>query len=125
RLYGVNAMTVRADRRLRNAPRGCLTVNALDEVAHHLRMAFGAGLRDVGLEDSRQIIRCGQDVVAVMAIGADGCADLAARDGAGVRALLISEEREAADARPIHDGIVAVTGATRPSDVGPVYGRCR
>src|SRR5436853_6263059 len=53
RFDGVNAMAIRADRRLRNTPRGGLAVNALDELAHHLRVAAGARLRNVCFEGGK------------------------------------------------------------------------
>ena len=60
--------------------------------------------------------------MAVMAIGANGGADLPARNGPGMGALLIGQEGTVADAGSFHHRFIAVTGAAGLGDIYPVDG---
>ena len=105
----VNAVTVSAYGRARNATRNCPAVNALDELSAFGLMALPACFRNIDFKNRRLRVRGGTDVVAVVAVGANRRAGIPARNGLRVNTLSIGKKRLVSNPASLHDGFVAVT----------------
>jgi len=113
----VDAVTIGANRGTRHAARQRLAVDTLHELGSLGFVTLAARRRYVHLRDGRLRIRSGQDVVAIVAIGANGRAEISLRDGLRMHAFSIRQERTIADATALHYGLVAMTTAAGFSDV--------
>ena len=85
----VNTVTVCAYGRARHSPRYRLSVNALNELGAFGLMTLSASRRNVDLGNGRLRIRRRQDIVTVVAVGANRGVRITARDGFRVDAFSI------------------------------------
>src|SRR5205823_6085817 len=119
------AVAICADRRARHAPFDCLTVNALHELSRFGSMALATSIWNVDLGNRRFLVRCRFDIVAVVTVGANRRAHVAARDRFGVNALSIRKEWTIADAAALHYRLITVTAAAGLGDIRSIYCRLR
>src|SRR5205807_4701260 len=116
----VYAVAVGTDGRTTHAASQSLPVNTLHEFVGFGSMALAARVRNVDFRDCRLLIRSRLNVVAVVAVRADGGAHIAARDRFRVHAFAISKQRPIADAASLHHRLVAMTTAASLSDISAI-----
>ena len=107
----VDAVTVGADRSAAYASSQSLPVNALHELVGFGSMALATGVGNVHFRNRRFLIRSRFDVVAIVTVGANCRAQVAAGDGFRVHALSIRKQWPIANATSLHDGLIAMTAA--------------
>ena len=125
RLDVVNSVTIRADRRTRNATSHSFAVHAPIVLGRYVGMTLTASLGEVRFEYWRPAIRRRPYVVAAMAVRAHRSFGVAVDYGMSVNAFLIRQERPIAYAGAFHCGFLAVAGSAGLGDVGSVDRRFR
>ena len=80
-------------------------------------VALAARVGNVHLRNRRLLIRSRFDVVAIVTVGANCRAHVAAGDGFRVHALSIRKQWPITDAASLHDGLIAMTTAASLGNV--------
>ena len=117
RLDGMNAVAVRANRRLPVSTGNGLAVNALLELPFDRAMALAAGMGNVELEYRRLGVSRSRDVMRAMAISTDGRLLHALGHGLTMDALLVGNEGLGGAAGGRHDKLLAMASAARDGNI--------